>query len=538
MVGHMPRILVVDDEKKICELLARLLTREGYEVKTAHDGDSALREIVRRRPDLMLTDLKMPGMDGLELLRRARSMHRDLPVVLITGYASMETAVAALREGVDDYITKPFSVHELKTVVGRIITNRMLSDENRRLISELTLANAQLKQHRRRLAGKVRETVSDLDAANAVLEQRLGEMEVIHEISQMTTSVTATENLLPLVTRLVRDKIGLDRAVVLVRDLDQERVRAGGAIGFNGNFLISDSLPTDAGVIAHVIQTREALIVPDLAADHRATAEEHRMFGDGPLLITPIYGKDTPVGLLVVGRTGDRAGFSPEDSRLIDLIANDLSAALENARLFEENERNYIEILAALVTAMEARDHYLRQHSERVRKMALDLAGELNLTEYELDLLDTGARLHDLGKVGIEDQILHKPGALTDDEMDKMQSHATIGDEIVRSMGRLREVKPIIRNHHERWDGNGYPDGLAADEIPLLAQIVSVADAFDAMTSRRSYREAMPRERALAILNECSGTQFNPHLVEVFTGIQRVRLQRRGELSAPGNVEP
>ncbi len=533
----MPRILVADDEQKICELLARLLTREGYEVSTANDGDSALKQIVHRRPDLLLTDLKMPGMDGLELIQRARSIHRDLPVVLITGYASMETAVAALREGVDDYITKPFSVHELKTVVGRIMTNRMLSDENRRLVSELTLANAQLKQHRRRLAGKVRETVNDLDAANAVLEQRLGEMEVIHEISQMTTSVTSKEDLLPLVTRLVRDKIGLDRAVVLVHDPDQARVRAGGAIGLVSGFSDTDSFPADAGILAHVLESNEALLVPDLRADHRATDEEHRVFGDGSLLITPLYGKNAPVGLLVVGRTGGRGAFTEDDSRLIKLIANDLSGALENARLFEENERNYIEILSALVTAMEARDPYLKLHTERVRIKALALATELNLSEYELDLLDTGARLHDLGKVGIEDRILQKPGVLDDDEMDVMRSHPRIGDEIVRSMGRLREAKPIIRNHHERWDGNGYPDGLVADEIPLLAQIVTVADAFDAMTSRRSYREAMPRDRALSILHECAGTQFNPFLVEVFTAIETDPSRAHGKLATPGNGE-
>jgi putative nucleotidyltransferase with HDIG domain len=523
MVGHMPRILVADDEVKICELLQRLLTREGYHVEMAHNGADAIDRIVERAPDLLITDLKMPGMDGLELLRRARSLKRDLPVVMITGYASMETAVAALREGIDDYITKPFSVAELKAVVGRILTSRALADENRRLLAELKIANQQLEQHRRRLTMKVREAESDLEAANSVLERQLAEMEVIHEISQMTTSVISREDLLPLVTRLIRDKVGVDSAVVMLGQPGFPVLFVGGAIGEDGAFGAFETLPADAGLMAAALSSPEALLIGDLTRDPRLTEEERRVFRGGSALFAPIRGKAAAPGLLAVGRRADRDPISEEGARLLGLIANDLSAAIDNATLFEENERSYIGTLSALVTTMEARDPYLREHSERVRARALGIAKQLRLSDADLDVLQTGARLHDLGKIGIADGILHKPDALTDEEMDTMRSHPGIGDRIVKSLGKLQAVKPIIRHHHERWDGQGYPDGLHAEDIPLLTQIVTVADAFDAMTSTRPYRDELPREKALAILDECAGSQFSPVVVDAFHDVESER---------------
>ncbi|MHC4472009.1 MAG: sigma-54-dependent transcriptional regulator, partial [Planctomycetota bacterium] len=215
------RVLVVDDEPKIRQLLQRLLEREGYRVSTAGDGAAALEEILRERPALVITDLKMPGMDGVELLKRARSIDPDLPVVLITAYASMETAVEALREGVDDYITKPFSINEMKKVVGRILTNRTLAAENARLLGELRIANAELLQHRQRLTVKVVEAEFDLSEANRELGLRLGQMEVIHEINRMTATVFDQGELLDLTTKLIEDKVGVDAAAVLLSDPEE-----------------------------------------------------------------------------------------------------------------------------------------------------------------------------------------------------------------------------------------------------------------------------------------------------------------------------
>ena len=534
----VPRILVADDEVKICALLKKLLEREGYRVTTVNDGGSALKEMVRQRPDLLISDIQMPGMDGLELSRRVRNLDADLPIVLITGYASMETAVMALREGVSDYITKPFSIAELKGVVGRILENRALAAENVRLLAELRIANQELEQHRQRLTTRLKGAEDDLVSANRNLELRLSEMEVIHEISQMIATIFDHDELLSLATQLIRDKVGVNAVAAMMLDGPGAEFVGCGVRGHPGGFSDGDRIPKDEGIAGHVLLNRAPALISDAGRDPRVSPEEIATFGSGSLLATPIAGKERVLGVLMVSRDSAREPLGDPERELLALIAIDLAVALENVRLFEENEQTYIEILAALVESMEARDPYLRQHSERVKMKARAVAEALNLAPFDKVILETGARLHDLGKVGIPDAILHKPGRLSDEEMAVMRSHPVVGDQIVKPLGKLGMVKPIIRNHHEHWNGSGYPDGLAGEEIPLHAQIVSIVDAFDALTSNRSYRDAMGREKALQIIEESAGTHFSPLPTEVFLELERARLVRHGKMEAPAGETP
>jgi len=529
-MDEVPRILVADDEVKICSLLKKLLEREGYQVTTVNDGTSALKEMLRQKPDLLISDIQMPGMDGLELSRRARSLDADLPVVLITGYASMETAVQALREGVSDYITKPFSIAELKGVVGRIIENRALTAENRRLLVELKVANQQLEQHRQRLTVRLRGAEDDLGTANRELKHRLGEMEVIHEISQMIATVFDQAELLTLATQLIRDKVGVNAAAALMLEDATDEFTGRGVRGLPGGLTNGAKIPSANGIAGQVLLDRTPILVPNASGDPLVSPEELATFGSGSLLAVPVVGKEQVLGVLVVSRESTREPLGDAERVLLGLIGMDLAVALDNVRLFEENEATYIEILAMLVESMEARDPYLRQHSERVKMKARVVANALNYSPFEQEILETGARLHDIGKVGIPDAILHKPGSLTDKEMDLMKSHPGVGDKIVQPHGKLKLVKPIIRHHHEHWDGSGYPDGLAGDDIPLHAQIVTIVDAFDALTSNRSYRNAMPREKALQIIEEDAGTHFGPLPSEVFLELERERLVRHGKV--------
>lgn len=186
-----------------------------------------------------------------------------------------------------------------------------------------------------------------------------------------------------------------------------------------------------------------------------------------------------------------------------------------------EQRRLLLNIVQALSVALDERDAYTYGHSSRVTDYALELGGRAGLNESELKILEVGSILHDIGKIGISDSILNKPGKLTDEEIELIKQHPVKGERI---LGQSKDLKDIlfvccVRSHHEHYDGTGYPDGLAGEKIPVMARIIAISDAFDAMTSLRPYRQKMSTKEALIELKRCSGTQFDPKLVSIFCKI-------------------
>ncbi len=196
----------------------------------------------------------------------------------------------------------------------------------------------------------------------------------------------------------------------------------------------------------------------------------------------------------------------------------------ENHRLYQSLEEGYLQTIVALANSIDSKDSYTRGHSQRVGDISVQIGRELGLSERELKHLQYGGILHDIGKIGIVESILCKQSRLTDEEMTIMREHPDIGDSIIKPVSFLGEVRSCVRNHHERWDGSGYPDKLQGEAIPLLARIVGCADTFDACTSTRPYQKAMPLEKAMEILDNLSGKQLDPNVV----GALRRVLQKQG----------
>jgi len=230
------------------------------------------------------------------------------------------------------------------------------------------------------------------------------------------------------------------------------------------------------------------------------------------------------LGLLHLDRSYWQKPFTEDDLHLADALAANVSAGIECAALLKKQRQLFKDTITVLAQAVDLRDEYTGGHTKRVKKYALMLGAQLGLAAYDLELLDTGTPLHDIGKIGIRDAILSKPGKLTAAEFEEMKTHTVKGETIVSLIPDLDpKIRPIVRSHHERWDGAGYPDGLAGEAIPLLARIVAVVDAFDAMTSNRPYhpdKKGKSFEAAFAELEKMSGRQFDPQCVAAFLAIQ------------------
>lgn len=191
----------------------------------------------------------------------------------------------------------------------------------------------------------------------------------------------------------------------------------------------------------------------------------------------------------------------------------------ETGRLYENLEKDYLETIVALANSIDSKDSYTRGHSQRVGEIAVQLGRELGLTSRELKHLQYGGILHDIGKIGIPESILLKRTSLTTEEMLQMREHSAMGDEIVNAVSLLNPVRPAVRNHHERWDGTGYPDKLKGESIPIVARVVTAADTFDACTSTRPYQQALPLEKAMDVMESLSGGQLDP---QVMAALRRV----------------
>ncbi|MBI4322199.1 MAG: HD-GYP domain-containing protein, partial [Chloroflexi bacterium] len=224
--------------------------------------------------------------------------------------------------------------------------------------------------------------------------------------------------------------------------------------------------------------------------------------------------------------------FPDNELAVLETFAEQAAAAIHSAQLYQQVHSSYLSTIAALVATVEAKDPYTRGHSERVRDLAVATGLQMDLHQDDLQNLELAALFHDIGKINIPESILGKMGKLTEDEWDMMRRHPALAENILKHVPTLAETIPIIRSHHERCDGRGYPDGLSGS-VPKLSAIIAVADAYDAMTSDRPYRNALSKENALCQLREGSGTQFDPEVVGAFLNIVEPETRQRRQFLAP-----
>jgi len=336
------KILVIDDEEIIRQLVADILKNQEYEIVTAATGEEGFQEALQNDYDLLIVDINLPHEDGLSIVGHIKKNDPDAIIIVITGCDTVHNIHEALHLGVFDYIPKPFDVDQLRFAVGRAISAGSLIKTNKKLMKELSEQNRLLEQ-------KVEERTQRLTVA------------------------------------------------------------------------------------------------------------------------------------------------------------------------YEHVQEVYLRIITTLVSVIEAKDPYTKSHSENVAKYSVAIARTMNLSIAQIELINKAAKLHDIGKIGIYDSILNKPGKLTSEEFEEVKQHPTKGEEILKPLDFLDVATALIKQHHERFDGKGYPCGLKEEEILIGARIMAVADAYDAMMSGRPYRKTrFTREQAIEEIRRNSGTQFDPRVVDAF----------------------
>ena len=519
------KILVVDDEGKIGLMLQEVLSEEGHEVRPFCYSLEALRALKSERYDLLLTDMKMPVMDGLELARQARRMDPELVIVMITGYASTETVIEALRLGVADYLTKPFEITELRKLVKRALETRKMQREERGLLNQLKQANLKLVKARNDLTEQITHVQANLTQTNTALERRVRELSMLNDVSRVVNSVLDLEKLLEVYLELVSTKIGIRNCSIMLLEQaheDEESrqvLKLSAAIGRSAKKLSGQVLGLDGCIEGWVARNRIPVLIEELADPGRLHAHEACKYQSGSFICVPLLVKDRLLGVMDVNEKRSGEALNQDDLNLLTTIAGQVSIALENAKLYGVLQENALRTVQALASTLEAKDRYTSGHSERVTNYAVAVAEHMGLPVGQIDRLRYASQLHDVGKIGVPEEILRKPSSLDEGEWRAIQEHPVIGERIIKPLGFLGEVGRIIRHHHERWDGGGYPDRLSGAQIPKLTRIMTVVDAYDAMTSERPYRNAKSAKEAMEELKRCRGSQFDPEATDTFLSV-------------------
>ncbi len=441
-----PRILVVDDSIVIRKALTKQLEAIGAQVTQAKDGAEGLETARGTRFDLIISDVDMPRMIGLDMCERLKTdpATRSVPIIILSSRDSEEDIERGFKVGADSYLSKSVGKDEFRERVQQFLRQVDFIRERLVLVAD------------------------DSDYIREHLAQGLGDVgfQVIEARDGREALDALAEDRKPDLVVCDMNMPGVDGLAVLQ------------AMQMN----------PDLRHIPYVAMSSE---------DSRAAMRRLLQHGAAAFMVKPFN-----VEQLVI--TAEK------------LLSDQFTILLAEKERLKTERSLMLSSITSLIQALEARDLYTRGHSEAVAEIAVGMGAAMGLDPVELEKLEIAARLHDLGKIGIPDNVLLKPGRLTDDEYTIIKTHPTIGAEILAPIPSMADLIPAVKFHHEKMDGTGYPDGLKGDQIPLWARMIAVGDVFHALTSNRPYREPMAEEKVLQIIEDARFTHLCPDCVSVF----------------------
>lgn len=350
------------------------------------------------------------------------------------------------------------------------------------------------------------------------LEKKLNIRERLIRALESVNTPFDLNTILEMLMTLANQLIDTDASSILLMDEEKGQLYFAAATGIKKNEIKKIYLKKGEGIAGWVAENGKPLHIPDVSKDKLFSKKVDQMTGftTHSVLAVPLKIEDKVIGVTEVVNKKKNKKFSSEDIELLEILSTAGALAIQKARLYQDLNELFISAVRAIADAIEAKDHYTRGHCERMRRFSLIIAEGLNLSEKEKKDLELSALLHDLGKIGVPDTILLKNDKPTPEEWEILKKHPVIGEEILKEIKQLKNVLPGVRYHHERYDGKGYPDGIAGENIPLMARILAVADSYDAMTSDRPYRKGLATDIAEQELIRLKGQQFDPQCIDIF----------------------
>mgnify|MGYP001107750923 CR=1 FL=1 len=474
-------ILIVDDDTSTRNLIADALKEENrYYIRDVDSGIKAL-ELFQEKPcDLVISDLKMPGMDGIELLNRIQEIHPTTSIIIITGYPSVDISVSAMKSGAIDFLEKPFKIDDLLFKVDICMKEKLTLGEK----------DLDIKIDMARLNNKIEELSTISYIYDNIEKTGSNNDEVFREIVALALKVTGGESC--SIVLFDEDNNAFYPQIVKNRN--------------DGGYNTDKAITSLYVMFRDVAQKKEAVLINSNG--------DTELFKS--LLCAPLMIRNKVFGLLSIINNKMEKHFTQKDLNYISSLSKRASLNIENRMLYESVFTSIMDTFMSLIHSIHARDHYTERHSINVSLLAVKTATAMRLSTNQIECLKISGMLHDIGKIAIPDSILLKPGPLTNEEYNVIKTHPSTGEDILSHIKLFGPEKKVIRHHHERWDGRGYPDGISGEDIPLLSRILAVADTFDAITNDRPYRKGLPIDTAVNKLNRNRNLQFDETVVDAF----------------------
>ncbi|MFQ5489772.1 MAG: diguanylate cyclase [Phycisphaerae bacterium] len=491
-------VLVMGADVQTRAVCREVIGRLGYHVHEAVDGEAGLTAIKEHQPAVILLDGDMPDMDGRDCARRLKAdpYTRDIPIIMMGPGQPKDDVLA----GGDDYMAKPLGAQELALRIDAMA----------------------------RLHGSMEE----LQRSNAARGEQARRLNLLLDLSQCITVAEDLEVILERTATTVAELTLCKKVAILLAEPDGQNLRVAFAYGLDAAAAGKARVPLGRGTVGKAFSTgTRQILAPGQAGPADLAMEDPALRLRLPMVCNPLIASECTVGVLVTAEPMEGDDFSTRQLQYIDMVCNLAASAIQENVTRQDRDDARNSVVEALTTLAECRDNDTGRHLERVTRYSVMLAEHLRrcgpygeeIDDHFLANLRRAVPLHDIGKVGTPDHILFKAGSLDDAEMNIMKTHAELGAQTIRAVmskapgtGFLVMAEQIAASHHEWHDGSGYPCGLVGAQIPLCARLTAVADVYDALTTRRPYKEPFSHDKSVQIITEGSGTHFDPHLVEAF----------------------